>query len=128
MSDLKIKRAPSVQSNDRAWRQGYDDINDIVNAVNNKSGTESRTKGTLGSDGDIRLYKDSDASKYFIEGKFKDGWANRELLFTDTDKVLFKSRITCCSISTAKNVAFALLVAIDNSSSNLLSLLSKSPD
>ena len=86
MADLKIKRAPAVQSNDRAWLQVYDDINDIVNAVNNKSGTESRTKGTLGSDGDIRLYKDSDASKYFIEGKFKDGWAKRELLFTDTDE------------------------------------------
>ena len=77
MADLKIKRAPAVDSNNRAWLQVYDDINDIVNAVNNKSGTESRTKGTLGSDGDIRLYKDSDASKYIIEGKFKDGWAKR---------------------------------------------------
>ena len=86
MADLKIKRSPSVESNDRAWLQVYDDINEIINAVNNKSGTESRTKGTLGNDGDIRLFKDSDATKYFIEGKFKDGWAKRELLFTDTDE------------------------------------------
>ena len=88
MPDLKIKRAPPVESNNRAWLQVYDDINDIVNAVNNKSGTESRTKGTLGNDGDIRLFKDVDTTKYFIEGKFKDGWAKRELLFTDADETL----------------------------------------
>jgi hypothetical protein len=86
MSDLKVKRAPAVTSNDRAWTQVYDDINDIVNAVNNKSSGESRTKGTSGNDGDIRLYKDTDDSKYFIEGKFKDGWAKRQMIFTDKDE------------------------------------------
>ena len=86
MADLKIKRAPSVESNDRAWNQVYDDINDIINAVNNKSGNEARTKGTDGQDGDIRLYKDRDAGKYFIEGKFTDGWAKRQLLFTDSNE------------------------------------------
>ena len=86
MADLKIKRAPSVESNDRAWNQVYDDINDIINAVNNKSGNEARTKGTDGQDGDIRLFKDRDAGKYFIEGKFADGWAKRQLLFTDSNE------------------------------------------
>ena len=86
MADLKIKRAPSVESNDRAWNQVYDDINDIINAVNNKSSNEARTKGTDGRDGDIRLFKDRDAGKYFIEGKFNDGWAKRQLLFTDSNE------------------------------------------
>jgi len=82
MSDLKSKRAPSVSSNERAWSQVYDDINDIIKAVNNKSGVESRD-GASGKDGDIRLFKDVDRTKYFIEGKFGDGWAKRELLFSD---------------------------------------------
>jgi hypothetical protein len=83
MADLKIKRAPSVESNNRAWTQVYDDINDIIKSVNKKSTDESRTKGTHGSDGDVRLFKDNVKRKYFIEGKFKDGWAKRELLFSD---------------------------------------------
>ena len=83
MSSLKIKRAPFTEADTRAWEQVYDDINDIINAVNNKSGTETRVGGA-GSDGDIRLFKDVDKTKFFIEGKFADGWAKRELLFSDT--------------------------------------------
>jgi len=82
MSDLKSKRAPATDTNQRAWAQVYDDINTIIKAVNNKSGVESRD-GASGSDGDIRLFKDVDRTKYFIEGKFGDGWAKRELLFSD---------------------------------------------
>jgi len=85
MADLNIKRAPSVDSNQRAWSQVYDDINDIIKSVNKKSTDESRTKGSDGTDGDIRLFKDNVKAKYFIEGKFKDGWAKRELLFSDAD-------------------------------------------
>jgi len=84
MSELKSKRAPSVSSNERAWSQVYDDINDIIKAVNNESGVESRD-GASGKDGDIRLFKDVDRTKYFIEGKFGDGWAKRELLFSDNN-------------------------------------------
>ena len=82
MSDIKKKRAPSVSTDQRAWSTVYDDINDIINSVNNKSAVESRD-GTSGLDGDIRLFKDVDKTKYFIEGKFGDGWAKRELLFSD---------------------------------------------
>ena len=85
MADLNIKRAPSVDSNQRAWSQIYDDINDIIKSVNKKSTDESRTKGSDGTDGDIRLFKDNVKAKYFIEGIFKDGWAKRELLFSDAD-------------------------------------------
>ena len=85
MADLTIKRAPAVDSNQRAWSQVYDDINDIIKSVNKKSTDENRTSGTDGTDGDIRLFKDTTKTKYFIEGKFKDGWAKRELLFTDAD-------------------------------------------
>jgi hypothetical protein len=83
MSDLKSKRAPATDTNQRAWEQVYDDINTIIKAVNNKSGVESRN-GASGNDGDIRLFKDVDRTKYFIEGRFGDGWAKRELLFSDT--------------------------------------------
>ncbi len=82
MPDLKIKRAPQTDSETRAWETVYDDINDIINSVNQKSTVESRN-GTSGGDGDIRLFKDVDKTKYFIEGKFGDGWAKRELLFSD---------------------------------------------
>ena len=84
MPNIKKKRAPSVSADQRAWSTVYDDINDIINSVNNKSAVESRD-GTSGSDGDIRLFKDVDKTKYFIEGKFGDGWAKRELLFSDNN-------------------------------------------
>tara|TARA_R110002110_G_scaffold109336_3_gene272686 strand:+ start:280 stop:2403 length:2124 start_codon:yes stop_codon:yes gene_type:complete len=82
MPDLKVKRAPQTDVNRRAWETVYDDINDIINSVNQKSAVESRN-GASGGDGDIRLFKDVDKTKYFIEGKFTDGWAKRELLFSD---------------------------------------------
>jgi|7_EtaG_2_1085326.scaffolds.fasta_scaffold05083_2 hypothetical protein len=82
MSDIKKKRAPATDTNQRAWAQVYDDMNDVINSVNQKSAVESRN-GTSGGDGDIRLFKDVDRTKYFIEGKFADGWAKRELLFSD---------------------------------------------
>ena len=82
MADIKKKRSPAVDSNQRAWSTVYDDINDIINSVNQKSAVESRD-GASGFDGDIRLFKDVDKTKYFIEGKFADGWAKRELLFSD---------------------------------------------
>ena len=85
MSQLKSKRAPSVDSNQRAWTQVYDDLNDIIKAVNQESGVESRN-GAAGKDGDIRLFKDVDRNKFFIEGRFGDGWAKRELLFSDTSE------------------------------------------
>ena len=84
MANLKVKRAPQTESDQRAWETVYDDINDIIASVNQKSSAESRN-GSAGNDGDIRLFKDVDATKYFIEGKFGDGWAKRELLFSDTD-------------------------------------------
>ena len=84
MAKLTVKRAPAVASNERAWSQVYDDINDIIKSVNKESTDENRTKGMDGLDGDIRLFKDNVKSKYFIEGKFKDGWAKRELLFSDS--------------------------------------------
>ena len=85
MADLKVKRAPQTESDQRAWETVYDDINDIINSVNQKSSVESRD-GALGNDGDIRLFKDIDSTKYFIEGKFTDGWAKRELLFSDSSE------------------------------------------
>ena len=87
MPDIQKKRAPSTETNQRAWATVYDDLNDIINSVNKKSTFEGRNS-VAGLDGDIRLFKDTDAGKYFIEGKFKDGWAKRQMLFTDKDESL----------------------------------------
>ena len=65
MQDLNIKRAPSVDANQRAWSQVYDDINDIIKSVNKKSTNEGRTKGTDGNDGNVRLFKDN---VFFFKG------------------------------------------------------------
>tara|TARA_R110000824_G_scaffold63395_1_gene166749 strand:- start:10586 stop:12850 length:2265 start_codon:yes stop_codon:yes gene_type:complete len=82
MPAIKKKRAPATDTNQRAWTQVYDDMNDVINSVNQASAVESRD-GASGGDGDIRLFKDVDKTKYFIEGKFADGWAKREMLFSD---------------------------------------------
>ena len=61
----------------------YDDMNDIINAVN-KSSTREARPSSAGKSGDVRLYK-NETGKYFIEGKFMDGWAEVEV--TPTKKV-----------------------------------------
>jgi len=100
MAKLTVKRAPAVSSNERAWSQVYDDINDIIKSVNKESTDENRTKGMDGLDGDIRLFKDNVKSKYFIEGKFKDGWAKRELLFSDSNDATQDESINFSSTET----------------------------
>ena len=44
------------------------------------------------------LFKDKDSAKYFIEGKFNDGWAKRQMIFTDTNEASQDEVISYASI------------------------------
>ena len=78
MPKLK-KRTPGKVPVDmeRAIQQIYDDINDVINAVNSYSLDE---KGYGGNIGDIRIVQSQSgtSSKYYIEFRTKDGWARSE--------------------------------------------------
>ena len=104
------KKAPRTETDTRAWNQIYDDINQIIDAVNNEEATEDRGS-QLGNSGDVRLVRDTATNKYLIEGKFSDGWAQRELFLTkasETDtsaeeevsKLVVKDSITISSGAT----------------------------
>ena len=79
------KRAPKVETNDRAWNQVYDDVNEVIDAVNKAEQSEDRSSQD-GKSGNIRLAKDNKSSKYFIEGKFTDGWAQREMYLSKASR------------------------------------------
>tara|TARA_Y100001938_G_C7865415_1_gene317666 strand:+ start:281 stop:520 length:240 start_codon:yes stop_codon:yes gene_type:complete len=74
---ISKKRAPL--SADRTIQQVYDDINEIINAVN-QSASESRSSAK-GKAGDIRVVKSNATNKYILEAYTKDGWAQVELKF-----------------------------------------------
>jgi|TARA_Y100000361_G_C11119484_1_gene322372 hypothetical protein len=72
---ISKKRAPVLDDPNlnRALSQVYDDINEVINAVNQGNTSEER-KGFQGKSGDIRLAKESDGS-YEIQGRTDEGWA-----------------------------------------------------
>jgi len=72
---ISKKRAPL--SSDRTIQKVYDDINEIINAVN-QSVNESRSLSS-GKVGDIRVIKSNTTNKYKLEAYTKDGWAETEL-------------------------------------------------
>ena len=58
---ISKKRAPTIADSDaveRAFSQLYDDLNEVISAVNQGATTEEK-KTTEGKAGDIRLIKDS---------------------------------------------------------------------
>ena len=61
----------------RTVQQIYDDINQIINAVNQVA-DEGRSLAK-GKEGDIRVVKDSVNGTYKIEAKTIDGWASANL-------------------------------------------------
>jgi hypothetical protein len=75
MAELTKKRAPLTVPEDmqRAVQQIYDDINEIINAVNYYS---LSGENTAGKPGDIRIIKEQDQSttNYHLEFKTDDGW------------------------------------------------------
>ena len=71
---ISRKRAPIVQDPQlsRIVSKIYDDINEVINAVN--SGDTSVLKSSSqGKSGDIRVVKDS-TGIYYIEAKTVEGW------------------------------------------------------
>ena len=83
MPKLK-KRTPGKVPADmeRAIQQIYDDINEVINAVNRFSLNEVGNEGKVG---DIRIVqsKDESSSKYYIEFRTNDGWARSEGVLID---------------------------------------------
>ena len=65
----------------RMFSKSYDDLNDIINAVNNKI-TVDETNRYEGQLGDIKVVQNSNKT-YELQGRTKDGWAFVELDFKD---------------------------------------------
>ena len=78
MPKLK-KRTPAKVPADmeRAIQQIYDDINDVINAVNSFQLEEIGYQGKLG---DIRIVQlqENNIDKSYIEFRTNDGWARSE--------------------------------------------------
>ena len=68
------KRAPVVDDPQlsRVISRIYDDINEIINAVN-QGDTSTQKASTEGKSGDIRVVKDS-TDTYYIEARTDEGW------------------------------------------------------
>ena len=73
MANISLKRAPYVKddSSRRAIEQIYDDINELINAVNT-AGISAGDSST-GKTGDIRIQRVGE-NKYRLEGKTEEGW------------------------------------------------------
>ena len=73
------KRAPHSPTKElnRIVQTIYDDLNEIINAVNQSTG-EARSTAS-GSKGDLRVIKDRTTSTYKLEAYTEDGWAETEL-------------------------------------------------
>tara|TARA_R100001082_G_scaffold59812_1_gene33209 strand:+ start:6341 stop:6592 length:252 start_codon:yes stop_codon:yes gene_type:complete len=71
---ISKKRAPALDDPNlnRILSKVYDDLNEIINAVNQGNTSEDK-KGYQGKSGDIRLSKQSDGT-YEIQGRTDEGW------------------------------------------------------
>tara|TARA_R100000664_G_C2699808_1_gene100586 strand:+ start:169 stop:420 length:252 start_codon:yes stop_codon:yes gene_type:complete len=80
---ISQKRAPKVSDPhlDRIISKLYDDLNEVINAVNQGNTSEER-KTFEGKSGDIRLAKISDGS-YEIQGRTDEGWAKVAMTFKE---------------------------------------------
>ena len=68
------KRAPVVDDPQlsRVISRIYDDINEIINAVN-QGDTSTQKAATQGKPGDMKIVKDSNGN-YYIEARTDEGW------------------------------------------------------
>ena len=71
---ISRKRAPVVQDSvlNRIFSKIYDDMNELINAVNQGDTTEEK-KTFEGKTGDLRIVKDANR-KYFLEARTDEGW------------------------------------------------------
>lgn len=88
---LSKKRAPHVSTDnlERVLAQVYDDINEVIDSVNQGNSVEEK-KTYEGKSGDMRVTKDSDDSKYYLEMKSDDGWVRSDN--TSTSGFSFKDK------------------------------------
>ena len=80
---ISQKRAPSIDDpqTGRIISRIYDDINELINAVN-QSNTTVEKGGYEGKSGDIRLFKKADAT-YEIQGRTDEGWVSATMTFKE---------------------------------------------
>ena len=78
---ISKKSAPNVDDSqvNRIISKIYDDLNEIINAVNQGNTSEERASYE-GKSGDIRLSKESDGA-YEIQGKTDEGWVSVNMNF-----------------------------------------------
>jgi|TARA_R100000049_G_C1868195_1_gene28983 hypothetical protein len=71
---ISRKRAPVIDDPQlsRIVSKVYDDINEIINAVN-QGDTSTQKSTTEGKPGDIKIVKDS-SGDYYVEAKTVEGW------------------------------------------------------
>ena len=82
---ISKKRPPAVEDMqlNRIISKIYDDINELINAVNQGDTTKERSVED-GKVGDIRLVKNPDTT-YAIEGKTNEGWVTTAMTYKDRD-------------------------------------------
>lgn len=82
MAKLSTKRSPQVPTEDmvRVIQQIYDDINDIIRAINNQTSEDS----VIGKVGDIKVLS-NEYNTYELRIKTKDGWVKTNLSFVDKE-------------------------------------------
>ena len=83
MADIKAKRAPqvTVEGMERIVQQIYDDMNEIIRALNSQL---SNIEEGQGKSGDIKILN-KDVNSYELRAKTKDGWAKVDLSFVDKE-------------------------------------------
>ena len=88
---LSKKRAPHVSTDnlERVLAQVYDDLNEVIDSVNQGNSVEEK-KTYEGKSGDMRVTKDSDDSKYYLEMKSDEGWVRSDN--TSTSGFSFKDK------------------------------------
>ena len=80
---ISKKRPPQVEDPyvNRIIQKIYDDMNEIINAVN-QSEISSEKEGYTGKVGDLRLAKKSDGT-YEIQGKSEEGWVATAMTYKE---------------------------------------------
>tara|TARA_R110002051_G_scaffold26192_1_gene63154 strand:- start:896 stop:1147 length:252 start_codon:yes stop_codon:yes gene_type:complete len=80
---LSKKKSPTVKDANltRVLNQVYDDINEIINAVNSGQVTVE-DKPSTGKTGDIRLIRLGDGS-YELQGKATEGWVASTMVYKE---------------------------------------------
>ena len=88
---ISKKRAPHVSADnlERVLAQVYDDLNEVIDSVNQSNSVEEK-KTYEGKSGDMRVTKDSDDSKYYLEMKSDEGWVRSDN--TSTSGFSFKDK------------------------------------